>query len=56
MKIAERIGSFMFTLMERDQPLDTFTDGLWIDAMDHVTVHADGTMVFRFLNGSEDKV
>ena len=43
----------MFTLMERDQPLVAFTDGLWIDAMDQVTVQVNGTMVLRFQNGSK---
>jgi regulator of replication initiation timing len=50
---AEAIGGFMFALMEREQPLETFTDGLWIDSMDQVVVQSDGTMVFRFRNGSE---
>ena len=45
---ADAIGGFMFALMERDAPLDTFTDGLWIDATDLVTVHGDGTLVFQF--------
>lgn len=50
---ADAIGGFMFTLMERDAPLKTFTDGLWIDSIDLVTVLADGTLEFRFQNGSE---
>ena len=56
LKKADAIGGFMFALSERDSPLDTFTDGLWIDSVDLVTVHADGTMTFRFLNGSEINV
>lgn len=50
---ADAIGGFMFTLMERDAPLDTFTDGLWIDSIDLVTVKPNGTLVFRFQNGRE---
>ena len=46
----------MFTLMERDQPLVAFTDGLWNGAMDQVTIQVNGTMVFQFQNGSEDTV
>lgn len=50
---ADAIGGFMFTLMEREEPLETFTDGLWIDSIDLVTVRRDGKLVFRFQNGSE---
>ena len=50
---ADVIGGFMFTLMERDAPLTTFTEGLWIDSMDQAVVHSDGSMTFRFLGGSE---
>lgn len=49
---ADIIGGFIFALMERDEPLETFTDGLWIDLIDLVTVQGDGTLP-RFQNGSE---
>lgn len=50
---ADAIGGFMFRLQELDQPLETFTDGLWIDTVDQVIVRRDGTLLFRFRNGSE---
>lgn len=50
---ADAIGGFMFALMERDAPLETFTDGLWIDSIDQVTIDNDGGLTFRFLNGIE---
>lgn len=49
---ADAIGGFMFALSERDEPLKTFTDGLWIDSIDLVTVRGNGQLTFRFQNGS----
>ena len=37
---------------ERDEALTTFTDGLWLDSIDQVTVHPDGTLTFRFQDGT----
>ena len=45
---ADAIGGFMFALMERDAPPETFTDGLWIDSIDLITIQGDGTLVFQF--------
>ena len=50
---ADAIGGFMFALAERDSALEAFTDGLWIDSIDLVTVHSDGSLTFRFQNGGE---
>lgn len=52
-KKAEAINRFMQRLAERDEALTTFTDGLWLDSIDQVTVHPDGTLAFRFQDGSE---
>ena len=52
-KKAEAINRFMDRLAERDEPLTTFTDGLWLDSIDLVTVHADGMLTFRFQGGTE---
>ena len=52
-KKAEAINRFMQRLAERDEPLTTFTDGLWLDSIDLVTVRADGTLAFRFQDGNE---
>lgn len=52
-KKAEAITRFMKRLSERDGPLRTFTDGLWIDTIETVTVRPDGCMVFRFQGGTE---
>ena len=55
-KKADAIGGFMFALSERDEPIDTFTDGLWVDSIERVVVNSDGSLLFQFLNGSEVKV
>ena len=43
----------MQRLAERDEALTTFTDGLWLDSIDQVTVHPSGTLAFRFQDGTE---
>ena len=50
---ADKIGAFMFEMLERDEPLDTFDDRLWIAVIDHATVFHDGRIVFTFVNGME---
>lgn len=52
-KKAEAIGRYMKHLAERDEPLTTFTDGLWIDSIDSVVVRADGVLIFRFQGGED---
>ena len=52
-KKAEAINRFMQRLAERDEALTTFTDGLWLDSIDQVTVHPSGTLAFRFQDGTE---
>ena len=51
-KKSEAITRFMQRLAERDEPPTTFTDGLWLDTIDQVTVHADGVLTFQFQNGN----
>ena len=43
----------MFRLQELDQPLEHFDDRLWLEVIDCVTVHRDGTLTFKFQNGKE---
>lgn len=50
---ADVIGGFMFELRELDVLPFAFDGKLWRSLVDHVTVHADGRMVFRFKNGVE---
>lgn len=50
---ADKIGAFMFEMLERDEPLDTFDERLWIAVIDHATVYHDGRIVFTFVNGME---
>ena len=52
-KKADAIGRFIQRLAERDEPLRVFTEGLWIDSVETVTVGADGAMAFRFQDGRE---
>lgn len=53
---ADAIGGFMFRLRELDQPLEHFDERLWLEVIDHVTVHGDGELTFKFQNGSEISV
>jgi len=50
---AEAIGSCLDALKELDLLEITFTDALWNTVVDHVTVYADGRLMFHFKNGSE---
>ena len=49
----DALGGFMFTLMERDDPMMEFDDILWLQAVDTVLVHPDGRLTFRFFNDAE---
>ena len=50
---ADAIGSCLTALEEVDLLDITFSEALWTAAIDHVTVHANGQLVFHFKNGSE---
>ena len=50
---AEDIGGFMFELAEYGEPIIEFDDRLWLTAIDTVTVHRDGRLIFRFQTGHE---
>ena len=50
---AEAIGGCLFAMSELDQLEITFSESLWNATVDHVTVHADERLVFRFKNGAE---
>ena len=52
-KKAEALTRFMTQVSERNEPLTAFTDGLWLDAIDQVTVQPDGVLLFRFQGGRE---
>ena len=46
-------AGFLFAIYALDTlPLD-FDPALWTATVDHVTVHADDRLVFRFRNGAE---
>ena len=47
------IGGMMFELGELDALPLTFDEKLWNGTVDHVTVHADERVVFRFRYGKE---
>ena len=50
---ANEISGFLFAIYSLDTlPLE-FDPALWSATVDHVTVHADGRLVFRFRNGVE---
>lgn len=53
---ADAIGAFMFRLRELEQPLEHFDERLWLEVIDCVTVHGDGTLTFKFQNGTEVRV
>lgn len=50
---AVAIGGMMFELSELTALPLTFDEKLWNGAVDHVTVHADERVVFRFKDGKE---
>jgi len=50
---AEAVGNCLTALEELDLLDITFTDALWNTVVDHVTVCADGRLMFHFKNGSE---
>ena len=50
---AVAIGGMMFELGELDALPLTFDEKLWNGTVDHVTVHADERVVFRFKDGKE---
>ena len=47
------IGGMMFELSELTALPLTFDEKLWNGTVDHVTVHADERVVFRFKDGKE---
>lgn len=49
---ADAIGGFMARLQNQNQPLPHFDSRLWLEVIDHVEVHRDGTMSFVFQNES----
>ena len=50
---AVAIGGMMFELGELTALPLTFDENLWNGTVDHVTVHADERVVFRFKDGKE---
>ena len=50
---AKAVERFMAVLDERDDPLKEFDRHLWIMTVDYATVHRDGTITFRFYDGTE---
>ena len=51
---ADVIESFMNEIRAFDNPLPVqYSDRLWLNLIDRVTVYEDGRLVFRFKNGTE---
>ena len=53
---AEAISNCLESLEELDLLDITFTDALWNTVVDHVTVYADGRLMFHFKNGAKHEV
>lgn len=49
---ADAISGCLFALGELDLLQITFSESLWNATVDHVTIHADERLVFRFKNGA----
>ena len=47
------INRFLKELEQRDELLTEFDNCLWLTVVDSVTVQQDGTLTFKFYNGSE---
>lgn len=50
---AHEIDTFVDMLAEKDVPLDTWDDQLWLTLVENGTVLPDGSINFRFKNGTE---
>lgn len=50
---AKAVDRFIAALKERDDPLAEFDSHLWLATVDYATVHRDGTLTFRFYDGTE---
>ena len=50
---ADEFSGFLFAIYSLDALPLKFDPALWTATVDHVTVHADGRLVFRFSNGVE---
>jgi len=51
---ADVMDCFITELMTLDASLPVqYSDRLWLNLIDRVTVYEDGSMVFRFKNGAE---
>ena len=53
---AEAVGNCLAALAELDLLDITFTDALWNTVVDHITVSADGRLMFHFKTGAEMEV
>ena len=53
---ADRLSGFLFAVKELDTLDLTFTPALWHATVDHIIVHYDGRLMFRFRNGGEVEV
>jgi len=47
------IERFLSTVSERDELLTDFDECLWLTVVDSVLVQRDGTLTFRFVDGTE---
>ncbi len=50
---AETIGRFLQTLAQREELLTEFDSRLWLTVVDCATANRDGTVTFRFYDGTE---
>ena len=56
-KLSKRkaIDRFISDLLKRDELLTEFDNCLWLTVVDTVTAQSDGTLVFKFNDGTEIK-
>lgn len=52
----EMIEAFLRDLAEMDEDVQEFTDDLWFNLLDHVTVFSKKDVMFTFKNGTEIRV
>lgn len=52
----EMIEAFLHDLAEMDEDVQEFTDDLWFNLLDHVTVFSKKDVRFTFKNGTEISV
>ena len=53
---AQKLTAFLDKLEKQEVLVPEFDEELWDSTMESVTIHKDGTLVYRFMGGLEKKI